>query len=225
VLYEFKHCSKCAQDKPLAEFFKDAKSKDGLQSQCKQCKSAAISAYYQTPEGRLRKAPSQKPSPEALRRKSLKAYYRDPVAANISRRIRKSLGVQGGKANRSWCTLVGYSATALRQHLEEQFDETQTWANYGKTWHVDHIVPLYFFGRLDVMSPLFRLAWSLDNLRPLAKPKNLRKGRELNCPSVLNCPVTLERHSRVIALAATLRSALGAREPDNQSAHILGGSA
>jgi len=206
VLCEVKNCSKCEQVKPLPEFFKDARSKDGLQSQCKQCKSAAISAYYQTPQGRLRKAPSQKPSPEALRRKSLKAYYRDPIAANISRRIRKSLGVNGGKANRSWCSLVGYSALELRQHLQGQFDESMTWANYGTAWHIDHIVPLAFFGCQDVSSPLFRLAWSLDNLRPLVKPENLRKGRELNCPTVMNCPITLTRHLRVLAAAKVLRA-------------------
>lgn len=204
MLYEIKHCSKCAQDKPFAEFFKDAKSKDGLQSQCKRCKSAAISAYYQTPEGRERKAKPSKPSAEALRRKSLKAYYKNRVAANMSRRIRKSLGVKGGKANRSWCTLVGYSALDLRQHLEAQFDESMSWANYGETWHIDHIVPLAFFGCKDASSPLFRLAWSLDNLRPLVKPKNLRKGRELNCPTVTNCPVTLPRHLRVMAAAKAL---------------------
>lgn len=201
MLEEFKHCSKCGQDKPLAQFFKDAKSKDGLQSQCKQCKSAAISAYYRSPQGRPRKA---KATVEARRRKSLKAYYKDPVAANISRRIRKSLGVKGGKENRSWCSLVGYSALELRQHLEGQFDESMTWENYGTAWHIDHIVPLAFFGCQDVSSPIFRLAWSLDNLRPLVKPKNLRKGRELNCPTVMNCPVTLPRHLRVMGAAKAL---------------------
>lgn len=36
-----KHCSKCRTTKPLHEFSKDARSRDGLQNNCKICKKAA----------------------------------------------------------------------------------------------------------------------------------------------------------------------------------------
>ena len=35
-----KKCSKCGQEKPLSEFYKDKKGKDGYKSECKQCEYA-----------------------------------------------------------------------------------------------------------------------------------------------------------------------------------------
>ena len=34
---ETKKCSKCGQEKPASAFYKSAKSKDGLQSYCREC--------------------------------------------------------------------------------------------------------------------------------------------------------------------------------------------
>lgn len=38
---EIKICSKCGKELPVSEFSKNSKAKDGLQSQCKSCQSAA----------------------------------------------------------------------------------------------------------------------------------------------------------------------------------------
>lgn len=40
-----KCCSKCKQEKPLFDFFKSKRTKDGLQHQCKSC----ANTYYQRP--------------------------------------------------------------------------------------------------------------------------------------------------------------------------------
>ena len=38
---ETKICPKCGKELPVSEFSKNSKAKDGLQSQCKSCQSAA----------------------------------------------------------------------------------------------------------------------------------------------------------------------------------------
>jgi len=67
---EIKVCTKCGASKPLSDFGKHSKSKDGLNSFCKACKSLAAAAHYRT-------------NSEAIREKT-KAYAlenRDSVLA------------------------------------------------------------------------------------------------------------------------------------------------
>ena len=52
------------------------------------------------------------------------------------------------------------------------------WQNYGKYWHLDHIVPLSEFRYESYDDPEMRAAWALSNLRPLEKSKNLEKSNK-----------------------------------------------
>lgn len=36
---DVKRCSKCGEDKPVSEFYKNRQTKDGLQPECKSCKN------------------------------------------------------------------------------------------------------------------------------------------------------------------------------------------
>lgn len=57
---ETKICSKCKKEKPISEFGKNKAKKDGLQAECKECKSAYNKLHYQkNKETYLAKAPSQ----------------------------------------------------------------------------------------------------------------------------------------------------------------------
>lgn len=43
---ETKYCNKCRKTKPISEFSKNKKSKDGLQTQCKECVCKYFKTYY-----------------------------------------------------------------------------------------------------------------------------------------------------------------------------------
>lgn len=68
---------------------------------------------------------------------------------------------------------LGYSVEQLKEHLEKQFIQGMSWANYGK-WHVDHKIPVCKFNQLD--SKEFAECWALSNLQPLWATDNLHKG-------------------------------------------------
>jgi hypothetical protein len=104
----------------------------------------------------------------------------DPAFA-LNRRVRHAVcqSLRGGKAGRSWQTLVGYSLDELRAHLEAQFTDGMSWENAGK-WHVDHRRPLSSFKITGPDCPEFRAAWALENLQPLWARDNLRKGAKWN---------------------------------------------
>ena len=47
-----KRCSKCKDDFPLSNFYKNKNTKDGLSSQCKTCMSIVKKAYQKTDKGK-----------------------------------------------------------------------------------------------------------------------------------------------------------------------------
>ncbi len=70
--------------------------------------------------------------------------------------------------------LVGYSLDNLKKHLEKQFNVFMNWDNYGNYWVIDHIKPCRLFNMENDIQ--FMGCWNLNNLRPLSKEDNLRKG-------------------------------------------------
>ena len=82
---------------------------------------------------------------------------------NMRRRLRSFL--RGHPKPTTTFKLVGCSPNELVQHLEKQFLPGMTWENYGKEWHVDHIVMLQEFSIINEEE--LRLAFHYTNLRPL----------------------------------------------------------
>ena len=95
---------------------------------------------------------------------------------NMRKRIRESLKViNNGK---SWQSLVDYTASKLRKHLEAQFQTGMTWENYGE-WHVDHIIPISAFNFTKPEDIDFKRCWALSNLQPMWADKNMAKSDRL----------------------------------------------
>ena len=159
-----KICSKCHQ---AGDFFICRRAKDGLQSQCKRCKSKAICQYY--------KGAGKQKKRYRYRADALKRYYKNRVSYNVSRMIRRSLGRDKGGV--SWERVVGYTLEQLKYHLECRFEEGMTWDNYGK-WHIDHIRPISSFNITSVDCDDFVKCWSLDNLQPLWAKDNIMKSNK-----------------------------------------------
>jgi hypothetical protein len=98
------------------------------------------------------------------------------ISDSISAQIRSS--IRNNKDGRSWEILVGYSRVDLVAHLERQFVNGMTWGNYGKHWHVDHIIPIDAFSFASADDADFKSCWSLLNLRPLWAKENIIKGHQ-----------------------------------------------
>lgn len=72
---------------------------------------------------------------------------------------------------------TGCSNEFLKEYLTKLFLPGMTWENYGKEWHVDHIIPKVMF-TLDDASQ--KKCWNYTNLRPLWAKDNLSKGSKTN---------------------------------------------
>ena len=102
-------------------------------------------------------------------------YRQDPVyrlVRNLRRRVGLALTSQATTKDETTLKLAGCTVAHLVNHLESQFKDGQSWANYGE-WHVDHIRPCASFDLSDPAQRKECFHWS--NLQPLWGAENLAK--------------------------------------------------
>lgn len=110
-------------------------------------------------------------TPEGKLKKRFSSYIRDSLI--------------GGKGGKCWESLVGYTASRLKAHLEEKFEPWMSWENYGmpkngnKSWHIDHVIPRASFSYNFPEDKGFKMCWALDNLQPLEAIENIKKGKRI----------------------------------------------
>lgn len=54
-----------------------------------------------------------------------------------------------------------------------------SWENHGIYWHIDHIYPQSLLPYESMEDDNFKKCWTLDNLRPLEKVANMKKGNKI----------------------------------------------
>ena len=110
-------------------------------------------------------------SNQAARRSTPWGKINNRLWATIHTGVRAATGRSNVYSN-----ALGYTWADLRAHLEAQFTVDMSWDNWGDVWELDHIEPLSAFQYVDLLDPLFKQAWRLENLRPLHKHLNQKKG-------------------------------------------------
>jgi 5-methylcytosine-specific restriction endonuclease McrA len=150
-----KTCSKCGQERPLGEFHKRARSKDGLQAYCKGCCVVITEAW-------------RKQKPEAARALDEK-YRRENREATLAKHQRyrqtSQLLRRGWEANRR----AGINQATPRWVDRDAIK--RTYSMCPPDYHVDHIVPLKGKNVCGLHVP-----W---NLQYLPAEENRRKGNRL----------------------------------------------
>jgi len=115
---------------------------------------------------------------ECNRRRYLDHHNR--VAGSVRRRIGK-LMTGKSKPDRSE-GLLGCSFAEFIRYISTMFKPGMTMENYGRKWHIDHIMPCSVFDltREDQV----RQCCHFTNLRPLWARANLRKGSKITDPQL-----------------------------------------
>jgi Uri superfamily endonuclease len=123
---------------------------------------------------------------EKERIRARKRKLRDPeFAIRCHLRARVSDMIRESKARR-FChsgDLIGCTVPELQAHLERQFKRGMSWANYGRHWHIDHIIPCAKFDLTDPRQQA--ICFNYLNLRPCLAAENLRKNARLDGPAQL----------------------------------------
>ena len=96
---------------------------------------------YETERARKRRAISRDADHQYQKnRLQNDPYFR--ATSNLRRRIR--LAIKGGFTSKAASTqeLLGAPFDVVRTHIESLWKPGMSWENYGKLWHIRHIVPI-----------------------------------------------------------------------------------
>lgn len=134
----------------------------------------ARNKYEQTKEQRRQRYIINKARMTELRTKA----RRHRLLTNPQSRIKETLVNRMSRAlhrkqRHKMCALLGATPAFVTQWLESMFHDDISWNNYGKIWHIDHVVPIAFFDLTDLSEQLICFHWT--NLRPLYAKDNLTK--------------------------------------------------
>lgn len=118
-----------------------------------------------------------KENPDKFR--AIQYRYEQKSHVKIAKFIRRSIhrALAGAEKNGSSYDILGYTARELEIHLEKQFKKGMSWENYGKLWHVDHIIPVSKFIKSGEIDPM--VVNALTNLRPEYASINMSKGSRI----------------------------------------------
>ena len=120
----------------------------------------------------------------AAHRKRRKTNINYNIKCRISNRLRHALRRENVSKTLRSIELIGCSIPELKQHLESKFLPTMTWENYGKYWHIDHIIPCSKFDltkeeeqrkcfHYTNLQPLFAVTQIIDGIEYIG---NINKG-------------------------------------------------
>jgi hypothetical protein len=144
--------------------------------------------YATDPEYRKRRLDEWRRANAARPREEKRAYMREYFARSPSALLRQRIGaalwhqMKGHKKGRSVMEFVGCTIEELRARIEDQFEPGMTWENYGKRWHIDHVLPCSLFDHTK--DEEVRMCWHYSNLQPLWAEENQAKSDRVS-PGVM----------------------------------------
>lgn len=106
-------------------------------------------------------------------REKRRRLLRDPgyrMTRNLRNRLRRFIQGNGSKSVMRW---LGCSRDEFVEHIESQFSGRMSWENYGRVWHIDHIVPCAKFS-LEKEEHR-KICFHYSNMRPLSAKRNMRE--------------------------------------------------
>jgi hypothetical protein len=115
---------------------------------------------------------------EETRRRYLNPQNR--IESSIRRRIGKLL--RGTLKPDHSEALLGCSFEEFMNYISAKFKPGMSMENYGRKWHIDHIMPCSAFDMRD--EDQARRCFHFTNLRPLWAKENLRKGSKITDPQL-----------------------------------------
>lgn len=92
-------------------------------------------------------------------------------------RNRLNLAIKNKSKKGSAVVMLGCTIAEFIEFIESKFTGCMTWDNWGKVWHLDHIIPLSSFDLSDETQ--LAIACNYTNMQPLFAIDNLKKGNSI----------------------------------------------
>jgi len=100
------------------------------------------------------------------------------IKRNLKRQFQATIKRKNIDKNFSISKVIGESIKNIKIYLEKQFTNEMSWNNYGKYWHIDHIILQYLYDFTKDQE--IKKCWNKRNLRPLFSKDNLERSKKLD---------------------------------------------
>ena len=142
-----KTCSRCKTDKPFSDFGKQAKSKDGYQYHCRQCKAELHQLNHKRRMESIKR--SQRKRVDTGRQFVVEWFSTHPCVdcGNSDIRVLEFDHLSDKLKGVGWLLHAGYSVAAIKREIEKcevrckNCHVIKTYERMGSTWH-DKYMPL-----------------------------------------------------------------------------------
>jgi hypothetical protein len=101
--------------------------------------------------------------------------------------VRDVLQTKGIRKNFSARSVIGCDLNEFRKHIESKFTHKMNWKNYGKNWHLDHIVPCAKFDLQNIDH--VKICFHFTNYRPLNAARNMKESARKKINQQLSLPI------------------------------------
>jgi hypothetical protein len=94
------------------------------------------------------------------------------IKNNLYKHVNRYL--KGKNKSQRTVKLLGSDMHSYKEYLECLFEDGMSWENYGKGWHIDHIIPTSLFNLENAFDQA--RAFNFRNTRPMFAKENISKG-------------------------------------------------
>lgn len=183
-------CSRCDQQKPLSEF-------EPGKRYCRPCGRQMCKNYKNSNKEDVSEYNKQY---KAENKDTVREYNRKYTATarktNIQFKIKMNLRIRLSKlikkANatkyNNTLNFLGCSLEFLLVWFESRFLQNMTFQNYGKVWHIDHVIPCAMFDLTNEEDQKRCFHWS--NLQPMNGLQNILKKDKTDRAEIMNQLIT-----------------------------------
>lgn len=172
-----KVCITCNKEKEANDYY-IADSNTGRRSnQCKTCKSEYNKTFEMKNKERRRKQKeiyweNTKDQIREKRTTYMNTKRKSDESFRIANNMRSILSYLVTGRQQTTSKDFGGPRDIIRMHLESQFVDGMSWANYGE-WEIDHIVPVSSYDQTDKVQ--LSKCWHYSNIRPVWQKENRQK--------------------------------------------------
>ena len=158
-----KICCKCKAWRPLLQYNYSKSHWDNLRNDCKMC----LSDWRKQNRPQLNEYQSIYFKERKLKDPLFKLIF------NTRNRLRSALKSRNISKQATTLKYLCCSIPFFKRYIEVQFVKGMNWDNYGKSWDIDHIVPIAYENSINEDEIISRFHWS--NCQPMWHNYNISK--------------------------------------------------
>ncbi len=171
---ETKICKICSKEKPLSDLIKN-------RFLCKDCNNKKYRDRYKHDvefRSKVILKDKNKNKNREVANKSQRLRYETNPVYKFTRVQRSRISIALKNKQKKSIDYLGCNSEQYSNWLKYNFNEIYTFENYGKTWHIDHVIPIHRFNLENEEEQLLAFNWR--NTVPLLANDNLIKGTKIH---------------------------------------------